>query len=131
APGEGRSLEPAAGGVLPLRFGRQLLAGPGGVRLRILERDLHDGRVVAAVDRRALAARVLPLRARYVLPPVAMVVEVDRAGGLAEDERARDEQVGVAVREVGRVEGTLRKGDVPGLAHEAAKLGRGHRVPVD
>src|SRR5580765_2265238 len=71
APGEGRSLEPAARGVLPLRFRRQLLAGPGGVRLRVLERDLHDGMVVAAVDRRALAARVLPVRARHVLPPVA------------------------------------------------------------
>ena len=85
---------------------------------------------VAAVDRRALAARPLPVGARHVLPPVAEVVEVDRARGLAEDERAGDEQLGVGVRVERRVERPLGDRDVAGLAHEAAELRRRDGVLV-
>src|SRR3954447_1983895 len=40
APGEDGALETAARRVLPLRLRRQRLAGPGGIRLRILVGDL-------------------------------------------------------------------------------------------
>ena len=109
APGEGRPVEAAAGGVLPLGLGRKLLARPGRVGLRVLVGDLHDGMPVAAVDRRARPARLLPERARHVLPPAADVVQRHGAGGLAEDERARHEQVGLGVRVVGGVERAARR----------------------
>ena len=48
APGICRLVEAAAGGGLPLGFGRQRTAGPIRVRLSIFERDMDDGMVVAA-----------------------------------------------------------------------------------
>ena len=53
------------------------------VGLGVLVGDVDDRVAVAAVDRRALPSRPLPVRAGEVLPPVAIVVEVDRARGLA------------------------------------------------
>ena len=130
SPRERGALEAAAGGELPLRLGRQLLARPGGVGLGILVGDVRDRMVVAAVDRRALAARSLPERAGDVLPPVPVVVEVHGAGRSSEDERSRDEQVGVGIGVVRRVERSLRDGDVVRLADEATELGRRDRLLV-
>jgi len=48
APAELRAVQAAARGELPFRLGGQRLAGPGGIGLRVLERDVHDGMVVAA-----------------------------------------------------------------------------------
>ena len=45
APDELGALEAAACGELPLRFGRQLFAGPVRVRVGVLERDVHDGMI--------------------------------------------------------------------------------------
>ena len=72
-PGEGRALEAAAGGVLPLGLGRELLAGPGGVGPGVLEGDVDDGVAVAPVDRRPGPAWAFPERARNVPPPVPEV----------------------------------------------------------
>ena len=58
----------------------------------------------------------------HVLPPAADVVQRHGAVGLAEDERPGDEQLGVGVGVVLRVERPLGDGDVAGLADEAAEL---------
>jgi hypothetical protein len=124
SPGERGTVEPAARGKLPFGLGRKLLARPTGVRIGVLVGDVRDGVVVAAVDRRALAARLLPVRPGDVRPPVAVVVEVDRASRRLEDQRARNEQVRVGIRIVVRDERPFGHRDVPRLAREAAELGR-------
>src|SRR5204862_4092228 len=53
APTEDRTVQPAAGGVLPLCFGRQPFARPRRVGLGVLIGDLYDRVTVATVDRRA------------------------------------------------------------------------------
>jgi hypothetical protein len=136
APGEHRALEPAAGSVLPLRLGGEPLAHPGRVRLRVFAGDVRDRMRVAAVDRGALPAGPLPEGARDVAPPVAVVVEIHRAGRRVEDQRAWDEEVGVGVGVLGGIERPLGDGDVAGLADKATELGRGdgllvHPEPVD
>src|SRR4051794_36357817 len=49
-PGELRALEAAAGGKLPLRFRRHLLADPTGVGLGVLEGDLDHGVIFTTED---------------------------------------------------------------------------------
>ena len=61
-------------------------------------------------------------------PTSSYVVERDRPGCLAEDERARHEQLGVGVGVVGRVGRTLGDGDVAGRPHEPTELRHGDRV---
>ena len=78
APREDRAVEAAPRCELPLGLARQLLPRPRRVRVGVLVRDMDDGMRVAAVDRRALSAGSLPVRAGHVLPPVAVVVQVDR-----------------------------------------------------
>ena len=46
APGVFRAVEAAAGGKFPLGLGRQFLAGPARVGLRIAIGDMDDGMVV-------------------------------------------------------------------------------------
>ena len=50
APGVLGAVEPAARGEFPLRFGRQVLAGPSRVGERVAEGDMHDWMVVERVD---------------------------------------------------------------------------------
>src|SRR5262245_51647074 len=69
APGELGPVEAAAGGVLPLGFRRQFLAGPGGVGLSVLVCDMHDGMVVEAVFRAPAAVRPAPVRTELEAPP--------------------------------------------------------------
>ena len=130
APGERRPFEATARGELPLGLGRELLAGPGCIGLGVLEGDLDDRMAVAAVDGRPRPARTLPERAGDVLPPVAVVVQRDRAGRRPEDEPARHQELRIGVGVVGGVERSLRDGDVAGLPSEPPELRRGYRPLV-
>jgi hypothetical protein len=85
---------------------------------------------IATVDGRARTARAFPKCARDVVPPVAEVVEAYGPGCLLEDQRPRDEQLGVCVRVLGGVEWALRDRDVTRLPHEPTELGRRHRTLV-
>ena len=69
APGEELPLEAAAGGVLPLRLGRQALAGPRAVRLSVVPGDVYDGMVDAAVEIRLRAFRTSPVSLLHLAPP--------------------------------------------------------------
>ena len=44
------AVEPAARGEFPFGFGRQFLAGPSRVGLRVAIGDVHDRMIVEAVD---------------------------------------------------------------------------------
>src|SRR5947209_5714852 len=50
APDVGLAVQPAAGGELPLRLGRQPLAGPLRVSAGVVPGDVDDGMVRAALD---------------------------------------------------------------------------------
>src|SRR4029450_10707730 len=75
APGEHGAVQPASCGAIPPGRVGKLLAAPGCVGLRVFVGDLDNGVPVAPVDRRPRPARLLPVRARDVLPPGAVVVE--------------------------------------------------------
>ena len=99
APDVGRAVETAARRPLPLRLGRQRLAGPRGVGLGVLVRDVDDGLVLAPRERAARPVRRGPVRTGRPRPPLVEVAEVDRARRHREDERARDEVLGRRARE--------------------------------
>ena len=130
SPGEDGAVEPAASRVFPLGFRGKLLARPGRVRLRVFVGDLDDRMVIAAVDRRAGAARSLPRGPGDVRPPVSEVVQVHRPAGLAEHERARYEELGVGVGVVVGIERSLGHRDVARVADEAPEVGSGHGMLV-
>ena len=118
APDEGAAVEPAARGQLPLRLARQLLPGPGRVRLGVLEGDVHHGLVLAAVDRARRAVGMTPAGAGCPRPPLAQVPEVDRPLRPREDERAGHEVLGRSARERARIERALGDGDVARVVDE-------------
>src|SRR5688500_14480822 len=78
APGEDLSAQPAARCELPLGFSRQPLGRPLCVRERVLVGDVHDGKLLLAVDRTVGAERVSPVGAFRVRPPLKMIVEWNR-----------------------------------------------------
>ena len=130
SPGEHGAVETAAGRELPLRLGRQLLAGPGGVRQRVGVRHVRDGVQVAAVQGAVRPFGMPPLRRRRPGPPGSVVVQAHATARRGEDERARHQLLGIRVREVQCVGGDLRDGDVVGRLHEPSELRHGHRVLV-
>src|SRR2546423_2728316 len=89
APREDRSLKPAAGGKLPLRFRRQILLGPRGVGCRVFVGDVHNRMLVAPVAVAARTFGMLPRRAAAPVPPAPYVIQSHRAGRSGENERAR------------------------------------------
>jgi hypothetical protein len=131
APGERRAVEAAAGGELPFGLGWELLARPRGVGVGVLGRDVGDRVLVEAVQGAARAARVAPVRARGVAPPLGHVAQAHRAPGRVEHQRAGVQQGRVGVRVLGRVERALGHRDVAGRLREAAELGHRDRAGVD
>src|SRR3954469_7961237 len=69
APWIGLAFKTAAGGELPFRFGRQLLAAPRRIGERVLMGDMHDRMIIAAGDRAVRSFWMPPVRAGLVLPP--------------------------------------------------------------
>ena len=130
SPGVGGAPEPTAGRQLPLRLGRQRLAGPRGVGEGVDVRDVGDRVAVEAVQAAARALGVAPLGARHPGPPGPVVVEADPPGRWREHQRPRDQLVGGGVREGGGVRRRLRHGRVPGGPDEPTELRHRHRVLV-
>src|SRR5450432_4136371 len=87
APGELGSVKAAARGELPLGFGRQFLAGPGSVGLRIGIGDMHNRMIVEPADRAIFAVWTAPVGTKLERPPVGKIAEVDRMVWRREDER--------------------------------------------
>ncbi len=131
APDVGRRLEAAASRPLPLGLGRQRLAGPGRVRLRVLERDVDDRLVLAPGERAVRPVGAHPACPRRPRPPLVDVPQVDGAGGHREDERAGDEVLGRRARKVRRVERPLGDRDVAGVLDEHGELTVRRLEPVD
>ncbi len=129
-PGEPGAVQPAAGGVLPLRLGGQLLAGPGGVRLGVEQGHVGDGMPVAAVDGAAGSLRMAPVGAGGPGPPLGVVVEPDRTGRGSEDQRAGHELGRVGGGKVLGTGGGLGGGAVAGCLHEPTELRHRDRVLV-
>ena len=130
APGERRTVEAAAGGVLPLGLGGQVEARPVGEGPGVLVGDVDDRVVGTALDRAAGPVRRAPARARRPGPPLAQVPQVDRAGGRGEHQRAGHQVRRRRAREVGGIHRALRDGDVARAADEPceALVGHGHRL---
>ena len=99
APREFRAVEPAARGELPLGFGRQFLAGPLRVSLRIGEGHMHDRMIVERVDVALRPVRMPPVRAPGELPPLAPVAQIDRMRRWREHQRAGDTACAAARRD--------------------------------
>lgn len=130
APGVDRAVQPAAGGELPLGLGRQLLARPRGVRVGVLRGHVGDRVPVQAARRAARPARMPPVGARGVPPPLGHVPQVHWPAGREEHQRARVQQVRVRPGILRRVERPLGDGHVPGRGHEPAELRDRDRVVI-
>ena len=125
-----RAVEAAASGEFPLRLGRQRLARPRRVGLRVGIRNVRDRVPVPAPDVAGRALGTPPARAGNVRPPLAEVAEIDRPGGAAEDQRARYQQAGVGIRVVGGAERPLGDRPVTGRGHKPAEVGYRDRPGV-
>ena len=97
---------------------RQLLPGPGRVRLGVLVGDVHHGLVLAALGRARRAVGMAPAGAGRPGPPLAQMPEVDRSLRPREDQRAGHEVLGRSAGERARVERALGDGDVARLVDE-------------
>src|SRR5579859_1030022 len=73
APGIGRTLEPAARGVLPLDLARQCLARPRRIGRCVLVGDMDDGMVVPMRNRAVRTVGMTPVGAGHIGPPGAVV----------------------------------------------------------
>ena len=110
APGEAPAFESAARGALPLRLGRQALARPFAVRLRVVPRHVDDRMAGPVAHVRARPLRALP---RRVLDRHATTAGRRRRGAASarraaagEDERAAD---ALGVGDVARSRGRRRR----------------------
>ena len=131
APGELGALEAAAGSVLPFRLGRQLLAGPGRVGGGVLEGDLDDRMVFAALDAAARGPPGAATGAGGPGPPVAVVGKIDRAVGHAEDQRPRHQHPRVGAGVEGGIDRPFGDRDVAGRGDEGRIVGVRHGGLVD
>jgi len=133
APHEPFADQPAAGCVLPLGFGRQSLAGPLRVGVRVVPRDVNDGVVVLPFERAVRSLGVLPTRAGNPPPPAGRVVGRHLFARRGEHQGTRHELV---VRWSGRVRGELllhlfpvgllfRRRDIACSLDELSELGVG------
>src|SRR5581483_6483607 len=75
APRKLGAVETAARGVLPFRFGRQILAGPLGVSERVCVTDVDDRMVAQRVDVTFRSVRMPPVGALEKRPPRAPVFQ--------------------------------------------------------
>ncbi len=130
APHELGGLQAAPGRPFPLGLGRQILAGPGGVRLDVGPGHMHHRVISEAADRALRPAWVPPVGARHPRPPRVGVVERHRPARFAEHRRGRHQHLGERPRVVGGFGHLLGHRDVPGLLHEAGELVVGHRAAV-
>ena len=85
------AVEPAAGGELPLRLGRQPTADPGRVGGGVLVGDVDDRVVERARRARIPAPPAPPGGAGRPRPPLAEVAQVDRTGRRCEHHRTGHE----------------------------------------
>ena len=130
APGELAAGQAAARGVLPLGLGGDLLAGPLRVGERIRPRDMGHRMIKATAQRRVRTARVPPVGAGHVRPPLVRVTKVHRMRRRREHYRNRYQQGRVGTGIHGRVRGPLGHRPVPGGLDEDLELGIGHRMRV-
>ena len=134
-----RPVETAASGELPLGLRRQPLAGPRGVRHRVLPRHVHHRMVRTPLDGAARPLGMSPRGSRRPPPPCPHLPPVHRPGRRHEHERSRGEQGGVGLRRSRRqllaerlpVHRPLGHRAVAGGIHERGELSVGHLRRVD
>ncbi len=120
----------AARGELPLRFGRQGLAGPARVGLDIGVGDVHDRVVVAAFQRAVRTLRMPPVGTGDELPPLVMVAQVDAVRRRHEHHRGRTQHLRQRARVLRRIRWDLAERHVAGGFDEAPELRVGDRCDV-
>src|SRR5262249_38690420 len=104
-------VQAAAGRELPLRLGRQALAGPASIGGGILPGDV-DHRMPAAPDQAACGPfRMTPAGARHVPPPDVGIRQRHRRPGWGKDDRSGDQAPGGRAGELLRLWLSLRHGD--------------------
>src|SRR3954451_9041313 len=86
------AVAPAAGGELPLRFGRQIAPHPAGVSEGVLVSDVDDRMVLLARNRTPRPLRLAPVRAGDISPPLGEPAAASQVRGLDEDGGSRSEQ---------------------------------------
>ena len=130
-PGIDRAVQPAPGGGLELRLGRQVLAGPPGEGQGVGMGDLDHGMIEASAPDRGLALRLSPVGARDIAPSVGPVDAARRALAEAEDQSAGPQPGGIDAGIERRVRRLLRHGHMAGGLDEGGEGAVGDRRAVD
>src|SRR5690606_27123633 len=89
APYVGGLLQPAPGGIFPLRLGRQTLAGPLRIGFGVLVAHLHHRVVTLAFYAAARPLWLTPVCTRHITPPFPVSGEAGRALGANEHHSSR------------------------------------------
>src|SRR5262245_52433736 len=87
APGIGLAIQSTTGGELPLRLGRQTLAGPLRIGHGIVPGDVNNGMIVLAVEVAFGSFGMAPACAGRPVPPLGEVARVDGPRRWAEHQR--------------------------------------------
>src|SRR5262249_22688678 len=93
SPGELRTFQAAARRKFPFSLSRQVLSRPLRIGRCILESDMDHWMFRETFQRTARSARMSPTRARYVSPPVEMVLQINWNRRLVKDHRRRHEHL--------------------------------------
>ncbi|MNF81180.1 hypothetical protein D3C84_634410 [compost metagenome] len=131
APGEFSLLQPPACGVLPFGLGRQRLAGPGRVGLRVFIGDVNDRMIIQSSDGASGAQGLPPPCPRLEPPPLGDIAHVDRSCGRHEDQRACDGHLRRHAWVVGRIRRPFGEGPVTRRCHESSKPSVSDRTGID
>ena len=131
APGVFGAIEAAARRELPLGLGRQFLARPARISLRIAVGHVHDRMIVEPADRAARPIGPPPIGAELEPPPLRPIFQIDWPIGRREDERSRLQHVRQRARIVLRIRRDLGERDMVRGVDELAELAVRDRCAID
>ena len=119
------AVEAAARREFPFGLGRQFLASPLGIGRRILIGHMHDRMVGQLLDRARRTARMAPVGAANIDPPIVVVAEIDRASRLLEHRRGWGKLIGQCAGIIGRIDRLLGQRDVAGRRNKTLEVAVG------
>ena len=131
APSEFGAVLSAPCGKFPLRFRRQILAGPFRISERVGIGDVYDRMTAERIDIALGPVGMAPIRALEQRPPLAPITQIDRMRWRRKDQRACEQHVRQCAGIIFRIGHDLRGCHVAGRANEFLEVTICYRIAVD